>query len=209
MDKKKIDAFWTARTRIEDPRIATNFREDGRLSYDVNFVRRHLAPGAKILDLGAGTCTLALELLDCAKEVVAVERYAEFLAKVPDHPRLEKVCCNVTDFAPEEMFDIVLMFGVVNYLTSDEERNIYEMCHSVMGRNGVLLVKNQCGLREELIVDHYSTELKENYYARYPAIDNQKSLLSRLFDVEVIDIYPLELNRWPDTHFFAFVCRPS
>jgi 2-polyprenyl-3-methyl-5-hydroxy-6-metoxy-1,4-benzoquinol methylase len=146
IDKSKVDAFWAGRTSIEDSRVATNYRDDGRISYDVDFVRRYLPAEANILDLGAGTCTLSVELLDQARRIVAVEKQPGFLDKAPEHPRLIKSCSDIVVFNSQERFDAVLMFGIVNFLTLEEEKSVYKSCHRYIGDDGVLLVKHQCGV---------------------------------------------------------------
>jgi hypothetical protein len=173
----------------------------------VDFVSRYLPPEAKILDLGAGTCTLLVEFLDRVQKIVAVEKYAEFLDRAPKHPCLIKLCSDVVDFSSKEIFDAVLMFGIVPYLNVEEERKVYKSCLRYIGDNGVLLVRHQCGVNESVIVDSYSAELKAHYHARYPSVAEQTALLAEFFNVEVSDIYPAELNRWANTHFFAYICR--
>ncbi len=125
MDKNKINAFWQARTTLVDSHIATCFRHDGRSAIDIAFVAKHLPADARILDLGAGTCALIAPFLDDAKEIVAVDKFAEFLDRAPDHPRLKKICADVVMYSRAEAFDTVLLFGVVNFLTADEENALY------------------------------------------------------------------------------------
>lgn len=206
MDKGKIDSFWITRTKIEDPRIATNYRDDGRLAYDIALVEKHLPESAKILDLGAGTCTLSRHFLGSCKGIVAVDKFDAFLEKAPDHPKLRKICADVADFSVDETFDLILLFGVANFLSSDEERQLYRSCAKMLREGGVLIVKNQCGVRNDVIVDSYSEELDAHYYANYPSVDRQRERLLECFEVEMLDIYPAELNRWENTHFYAFVC---
>jgi cyclopropane fatty-acyl-phospholipid synthase-like methyltransferase len=207
MNKAKVDAFWRSRLTLADPRIATSFRRDGRLQYDLQLVTEHLPPGAHVLDLGAGTCTLATALLDCVASVVAVDKYAEFLSHAAPDPRLHTVQADVVEFMSRDRFDVILLFGVVNSLDTDDETQLYGHCRDMLSAGGVVLVKHQCGLREPVIIDKYSEELGGHYHARYPAVDEQAALLGRFFEVHVLDMYPDAINRWPDTRFFAFVCR--
>jgi 2-polyprenyl-3-methyl-5-hydroxy-6-metoxy-1,4-benzoquinol methylase len=209
MDKAKLDAFWHSRLRVPDARLATNFRNDGRLQDDLEFVTRHLPPGAQILDLGAGTCTLSTKLLDRVHSVVAVDKYAEFLDRVAPHPRMRKVQADVVDFTSLDRFDVILLFGVVNSLDTDEEAVLYAHCREMLAPDGVFLVKHQCGIRETVMIDNYSEEIGGHYYARYPAVDEQTALLRRYFDVEVAHIYNDTINRWPSTRFFTFLCRSN
>ncbi len=207
LDKQKINDFWVSRTQVADPRLATNYRDDGRLGIDVALVKRHVAAGASILDLGAGTCTLSMQLLSYAGRVVAVEKFAEFLAVAGDQQNLEKVCCDVSEFQTAERFDAILLFGVANFLTPEEEQSLYENCRQMLRAGGVFIVKHQCGEQQEVVVDGFSPELGSHYHARYPHVAQSRAMLDGLFSVEVIDIYPASLNRWSETHFYAFLCR--
>lgn len=205
MDKKKIDKFWKAQTKITDPRIATNFRNDGRLKYDIELVSKFVHQGSIILDLGAGTCTLSSAFLDRAEKIVAVDKFSDFFNLAPKHPKLETHCSDIMDFRCNELFDVILLFGVVNFINSEEEKALYQSCYSMLKNDGAFIVKNQCGIHEEIIVDKYSEQLKSDYHARYPFVETQKDMLSKLFEVEQLDIYPKEINIWKDTHFYAFV----
>ncbi|MBM7323485.1 class I SAM-dependent methyltransferase [Agrobacterium pusense] len=207
MDKAKINDFWAARTKVSDARIATNYRNDGRLDFDLSLVRRYLTENSHILDLGAGTCTLSENLLGENRKVDAVEKFSGFLEMANNHPALNKIACDIVDFVPSKKYDLILIFGVINFLSIEEERRIYELCLAALGDGGTLIVKNQCGVDFEKVVDGYSEELSATYHARYPAVMSQKSLLSEYFEVEVVDIYPAEMNRWEDTHFYAFICH--
>jgi cyclopropane fatty-acyl-phospholipid synthase-like methyltransferase len=208
MDSEKIQTFWRARTSIDDPRIATNLRVDGRLELDASFVKSNWKAHGSVLDLGAGTCTLA-GLLHAESSVwVAVDKYPEFLAKAPVHASIETVSCDVRTFIRPEKFDNLLLFGVVNYLSAEEEADLYRNCSTMIADDGVFLVKNQCGLEAEVVVDHFSTDLGCNYHARYPSVKEQRELLEEHFLTELVDVYPPSLNRWENTHFFGFVCRP-
>jgi spermidine synthase len=205
--KEKINDFWLSRASITNPRIATNYREDGRLEYDIALVSKHIKKGAKILDLGAGTCTLSSAFVDEAERILAVDKFSHFLALSPKHPKLVTYCSDVVDFKCNETFDLILLFGVVNFLDEIEEKRLYENCFTMLKNDGVFIVKNQCGVKDEVIIDTYSDELKANYYARYPFVESQQAQLSSFFNVERLDIYPKKMNLWDNTHFYAFIAK--
>jgi cyclopropane fatty-acyl-phospholipid synthase-like methyltransferase len=207
VDQHKIDAFWNARAAIADRRLATNFRDDGRLAFDTALVQKFLPPDARILDLGAGTCTLSQQFLSQSGEIVAVDKFAAFLDNAPAHPKLRKICADVASFSMNEQFDMILLFGVVNFLSPAEESQLYRSCAAMLADGGHFIVKNQCGVDDEVIVDSYSEELKAHYHARYPAVEEQQACLAEHFEVELLDIYPADLNRWESTHFYAFICN--
>lgn len=209
LHKEKIDSFWKRRTEIKDAKIAANYRDDGRLAYDAEWVRQWIKPESKILDLGAGTCQLSLQLLDLASKILAVEKHESFFDLVPDHPNLIKHQADILEFSSIEQFDVILIFGVINFISETEELTLYKKCHALLKSGGFLLVKNQCGIHKELIIDSYSEALRDHYHARYPEVDHQQKLLTHYFNVKRFDIYPAHLNLWKDTHFYAFSAEKS
>lgn len=206
LDKARIDQFWQQRTQVADPRLATNYRDDGRLQLDVELAQSHATTSSRVLDLGAGTCTLSALLEPHVTSILAVDKYPNFLEHAPKTEKFHVECADVTEFRSEQKFDLILLFGVVNFLTINDESGLYERCAAMLDSGGTFLVKNQCGVEKECIVDKYSEELNAHYHARYPAFQAQLEQLSRFFAVSTMDIYPPEINRWEDTHFYAFVC---
>ncbi len=187
--------------------MATNYRNDGRLSIDFEFARSHLHDARTILDLGAGSCTLTQLFLPYVDHITAVDKVAGFFDRVPSDPKLTTHCADVATYLSPKTFDGIILFGVVNFLTPTEEQILYENCSKMLGDQGVFLVKNQCGIEDEKLVDRFSEELGCDYHARYPWVRDQERKLGDFFCVETVDIYPSEINRWPDTHFYAFVCK--
>lgn len=207
LDKTAVDAFWNSRATIQDPRIAANFGNDSRIVYDQALVSRYTSCGCSILDLGAGSCTLTRPFLDSGCHILAVEKASGLLNKSPERPNLVKVCSDILEFETDQKFDIVLLFGVVNYIQSFEEEALYRKVKTLLHPDGVFLVKNQCGVQDEVKVDHVSEKLGQRYVARYPCQFAQEAALAHYFNVSKHDIYPPELNRWDNTHFLAFICK--
>jgi SAM-dependent methyltransferase len=212
MDKKKsfVKQFWGKRAQeVEHPRIATHFRIDDASDFDFSLVQKLCTPSATVLDLGAGTCHLSIRLSPYAKEIIAVDFIEDFLAKQNLPSNIRTVVSDIGEFETTDTFDIILLFGVLNYFFEDNEvLSLYEKCRSLLNHNGVLIVKHQCGIRKNELIDHYSEELESNYLALYRHVDLDFLLLGKIFnDVQMIDVYPPRLNRWENTHFYCFVCR--
>lgn len=207
LDRTKIDNFWLGRTQVADPRIATNYRDDGRLEIDFRLAKSHSSPQSRVLDLGAGSCTLSGLLEPHVASVLAVDKFDGFLKHAPRSAKFRTECVDIVEFQSQDSFDLILLFGVVSYLNLNDERDLYERCQSMLSSTGTFIVKHQCGLAGELIVDKHSTELDAHYHARYPDYQSQSELLGKYFAVSTVDIYPPEFNRWENTHFYAFVCR--
>jgi len=206
-----IRKFWHQRSKIEHPQIATHFREDDSIKFDFELVRRFCNPKTRILDLGAGTCTLDRLLAPFVKEIVAVDFIREFFDKQQLPPNIKTVVSDIKDFESIKEFDIVLLFGVLNYFFDDHELiSFYKKINNFLSKKGIFIIKHQVGKYETVLIDKLSEEINSHYMAIYRQLDLEVSLLKSIFKkVEIVDIYPDYLNRWKNTHFYAFIVRRS
>ena len=206
----RIREFWQERgKRIDDPTIAARFRADDRLDYDLELIRRYCAAHSRVLDLGAGTCELSCHLAPHVNKVVAVDFVEELLAKRSLPPNITTVVSDIRTFTSEEKFDLTLLFGVLTYVLDDDDvQSIYKHISRMMPPDGICIVKHQVGVRDAVLIDNFSEEFQAHYTAIYRHIGRELQLLKEGFSVEVVDIYPSHLNRWENTHFYAFICRP-
>jgi hypothetical protein len=213
MDEKKefVKKFWQKRGReITHPRVATHFRIDDAIDYDFNLVKRFCNGNTKILDLGDGKCVLSSRLAPYVKEIVAVDFVGNFLKKGKLLPNIKTVASDIRTFESKEKYEIILLFGVLNYFFNNKELlSLYKRYKKMLAGNGVCIIKHQVGIKGTVIVDGYSEDVKGHYLAVYRQIEKEISLLKLVFNVvDVIDIYPPRLNRWANTHFYAFICVP-
>lgn len=94
----------------------------------VEYIRRYLTPGAKILDLGAGAGEYSLYFARQGYQVCALElsedNIAAFRAKLTDQDTIDLVQGNALDLGRYEdnSFDIVLLFGPLYHLHSQEDK---------------------------------------------------------------------------------------
>jgi SAM-dependent methyltransferase len=211
MDERavRIKQFWEERgKRIEDPTIAARFRADDRLEYDLQLARNFCTPDSRVLDLGAGACGLSYYLAPFVREIVAVDFVQELLEKRALPPNIKTIVSDIRDFEVEDLFDVVLIYGVLNYVLDDDDvARVYRNIHRMLAPDGVCIIKHQSGVHEAVPVDKFSEEFGTRYIAVYRHLDREIELLKSLFDVEVLDVYPAHLNRWANTHFYAYVCR--
>ena len=114
------------------------FNEDTRLNKSkaarveflttVNYIEQYLTPGAKILDIGAGAGEYSLYFARQGYEVCALEladaNIAAFRSKLTPTDPVELVQGNALDLSryKDESFDIVLLFGPLYHLHSDEDK---------------------------------------------------------------------------------------
>ena len=196
--------------KITDPKETRNKAKDFS-KYDINLMRSLAGKDMNLLDLGSGTGLLINNLIDDFKQITAVEKYPEFSKFITQADNLEIINQDLLalDIPKTERYDVVSLFGVMNYFDGKEAEQLYRKIKDYIKKEGVLVVKNQFGINEDVIVNGYSEELKADYYSEYRHVEKEKRLLKEtgFSNIETIDIYPPEYNRWDNTHFYALVCR--
>jgi cyclopropane fatty-acyl-phospholipid synthase-like methyltransferase len=206
LNKNKIEQFWHGRAKEQDPRIATHFKQDAALDYDVALIKQYLPPNARVLDLGCGTGAISNQIASSCSYIRAIDKVDAFLKHCNTAKHISVGVGDIAAYLDQDQYDVIIIFGVMNYVEEHEASAIYANCHQMLKSNGKLIVKNACGVTEDVIVDKFSHEINDWYHAVYRFHEKEQSLLHTHFsEVKQIDIYPPELNRWTNTHFYAFV----
>ncbi len=118
--------------------IYRRFGEDQRLSKSqsarveflttVMYIERYLKPGARILDVGAGTGVYSFYFAEQGYDVSALEladsNVAAFRAKLTEAHSIDLAQGNAMDLSRygDNSFDVVLLFGPLYHLHSDEDK---------------------------------------------------------------------------------------
>lgn len=194
----------TIKSPIETRNKAPDFSK-----FDIALVKRFADNNKSLLDLGSGTGLLINNLLNDFSRIVAVEKYSNFSAFVKKNSRLSIIEQDLNYFDTHEKFDLITIFGVMNFFSSREAQSIYHRARSWISPGGTMIIKHQMGCTEDINIDGYSEELNTEYYSEYRWFRNEISLIIKAgFKVqEIVDIYPSEFNRWSNTHFYALVCK--
>jgi len=176
--------------------------------FDIQFVKKLAKPETSLLDLGSGTGLLINNLIDDFSEILAVEKYTNFSNFIKKCPKIKIHNSDILDFEIDREFDVITLFGVMNYFNKSEARKIYNKCRRWIKPDGKLVVKHQMGKTDDVIVNGYSEELQANYYSEYRWVENEIRLIESCgFSViNTTDIYPDHFNRWNNTRFFALTC---
>lgn len=127
-------------------------------------VIRHLDfSGLDVIELGAGMGAMSRYLAEHAKSLVSVEgsprRFEALRERLRDCPNWSGITANVQDLAIEQKFDVVCVFGVLEYAElyiqplADFEGNSFDyflhVATSLLKDDGVLVltIENQLGLK--------------------------------------------------------------
>jgi HAD superfamily phosphoserine phosphatase-like hydrolase len=192
---------------ITDP-LQTRNKAPDFSAFDIQFVRGFASPHKTLLDLGSGTGLLLNALPEHFHQVVAVEKYPEFARFIQPAPNLHLVIDDLLHFQSSQTFDVITLFGVMNYFNRQEALSIYAKVHRWLKPGGTLLIKHNMGTESDVTVDGFSEELQRRYFSNYRSLQHETELLTSLgFSIQnTVDIYPSEFNRWNNTHYYALVC---
>jgi len=172
---------------------------------DAAFILRHADRDTSILDLASGSGLILNKIYGKVKHIVAVEAFAQFSKFIVKTGKITVINQDISVFHTDDTFNLVTMFGMVQYFNRDEIIRIYSKYRTNVKSKGKMIIKGQFGVQEDVLVSGFSEELKTNYYSEYRHIDKELDILKNLgfIDIEAFDIYPPECNRWDNTHFYA------
>lgn len=203
MDRDVIRDFWRRRAASG----STRWTDDDMLLYEREMLRPLVPPTARILDLGSGFGELSLRVVPEQGSLVAVDQEPRFAEGFVGNPRAQFHLGDVATFLTDEVFDVVLLFGVVTYLVPSAEAEAYGTVVRALSPDGLAIVKNQCSDSESFTVDKCSEALGTRYVGRYPSVAEQSARLGAVFANVEVHPYPEALRVHPDSHHVAFVCR--
>lgn len=201
-EESKIRDFWIGRSKL------TNFLWEDRSELNANLTNKYLKPNSKILDLGCGNGSSLKGLAHEASEVILVDYVQPQHLQIPYHGTFIKDDLRL--FNIDKQFDLILLYGVANSFNESDIYQLYKKCYNWLKVDGTLIVKHQCGKHDDVFVDRYSEELQTDYCAYYYSVEKHNNLLMRSgFNVEVLDPYPIDQNKWENTIFKAFACSKT
>jgi predicted TPR repeat methyltransferase len=206
-NKEALDFFRTISLNCKDEKEIKLSSHRDSISYDASFIMTYASKETELLDLGSGTGLIINKIFDKVAHITAVEPFSGFTKYIVKSENIEIFNQTLCEFEPRRQYDLITVFGVMHYFNEDESNTIYKKYFPFLKENGKLIVKNQFGINEDVIIDGYSEEQKRNYFAHYRYIRKEVKMLEHTGykNIEVIDIYPPECNRWDNTHFYAIV----
>lgn len=209
MNNQKALKYWKnlSKTSITQESVKVN-KINNHYEEDANFILKFADKNTKVLDLAAGSGGALNLYYDKVQSVLAVEKFKEFSDLIVRADNVKIINEDIKDFDTNEKFNLVLLFGVMQFFSEQESKELYAKCKKISNGGGNLIIKQQFGLKEDVIVE-YSSELKQEYFSTYRHIDKEIELLKSVGfkKISQFDIYDKNANRWDNTHFFALVCQ--
>lgn len=175
---------------------------------DACFILKYADENSILLDLGSGTGLTVNKIYDKVKYITAVEPFSSFTQFIVSSDKISIVNKTLDEFQIDRTdYDLITMFGIMHYFNEVESISLYEKYYYALKEGGHIIVKNQFGIKEDVLVEGYSEELKTNYYSSYRHINKEIGILQKVGykNLRIEDIYPPECNRWENTHFYAIV----
>lgn len=197
-----IRAFWKKRAELDSNR----WTAPELLEFELELLKSINPSPSSILDLGSGHGELSRSYAAGTANITAVD-FEDRFRKAFLEKNTTFVKCNVTQFETDRTWEIVLLMGVVPYLTGKEASDVYERISRMISDGGAAVIKHQVSAAAEKIFDGYSEELGKDYWARYPSMEAELRSLRRFFHIVTPITYPDRFQRWPDTKHVAFVCK--
>lgn len=178
---------------------------------DADFLLQYLDSNKTLLDLGSGGGLLIEKLWQDVGQIVCVEQFEAFSRHIVKAENISIYNETIQEFATDLRFDVISMFGIMQYFDENEAKSVYVKYKQFLKAHGILAIKQQFGIEEDVVIESYSEAMKRTYYSNYRKLDKEINLLSQAgFDaIQTYDIYPAELNRWPNTHYYVIVARVS
>lgn len=205
MNEKALKFFATIANGChtsQTPKLAHN---TDFTSLDAAFILQFCKPTSTILDFGTGTGLIINKIYNKVTKIDCVEPLTNFSRFIAKANNITVHNCTVFEYKTDKQYDFVTLFGLMNYFSEAEAIVLYKKIKNFLQKNAMLIIKNQFGINDDVIIDGYSEEQKMNYYSSYRQLEKEISILKNLGykAIKSHDIYPPEANRWKNTHFYA------
>jgi cyclopropane fatty-acyl-phospholipid synthase-like methyltransferase len=203
--------YWASlAARITDP-LQTRNKRDDYTDLEIDFLQPFLKPDISVLDLGSGSGLVVNKLAKFVGHITAVEKFQNFSQFIEQSDKVELINADLIGFRLYKKFDLILATGVIQCLKRQHIAEIYRNIFNMTKPGGHFVAHIHCGLEEDVIVDRFSEELNANYYAEYRHYKWEKELMlnTGFHTVEMHDVFPDWLNKWPNTRHFHFVCHKA
>ena len=201
--KNVVKDFYRSRSSVN----AESIRWTGQqmLSFDADVIQHRLPPHERRtwVDVGCGSGDLQKRLYRLYQFVIGIDAEPQMKRFWQTDSCSAFIASEIADLDLGVQADLATAFGVVTCIEESDEFRLLEMMREW---SPLAVLKHQVSLHTEKIVSGYSSELKCEYWARYPNLTRQFKLLASFWNTIEVIPYPKILNKHADTVHAAFVC---
>ncbi len=208
-NKNSLDFFNNMAKGNPDEKSVKITKQSDFTKLDSAFILTFANKKTTILDLASGSGLIINKIYEKVAKIVAVEYFEQFSKYIIKASNVIIVNEDISKYSTKDTFDLITLFGVVQYFDEEETLNLYKKYINNLNPNGKIIVKNQFGVKEDVIISGYSDELKTEYFSHYRTLQKESDMLKKagFNNISIVDIYPPECSRWDNTHFYALVAE--
>lgn len=174
---------------------------------DAEFILQYANEDTEVLDVASGTGLIVNKIAEKVRCIDCIEPFQAFSHFISRRENIRIFNVMAIDFVPDKKYDLITFFACMHYFSDEEAGKIYARFRPMLTDGGIVIIKNQFGVREDVTVCGYSEEQKTDYFAQYRTVQRETALLTAagFSGVKSYDVYPASCNRWQNTHFYALV----
>lgn len=208
-NKNSISYFKKLATNNPTEKSVKVAPENDHTEIDSQFILQYCNKNTTILDLASGSGLIINKIFQQVKSITAVELFPEFSKFIINNEKIKIVNKDISVYQTNKQYNLITMFGISQYFNKEEITNIYKKYYNYLKNNGKLIIKNQFGTDQDVVISGYSENLKTDYFSEYKHLEKEMDILNNVGfkNIKVIDIYPSKYNRWKNTHFYAIVAE--
>lgn len=191
LNKETVKNFWRARAEYGESRWTSK----ELLEFERKYLDTFLPPSPiTILDIGSGSGQVSKSIKRLGDKLIAVDQEVGFEKFFVDQD-MEFIHSDAADFKFEKQAELILLFGVINYLTDQEISDVFNRIASLPNQDFQFIVKAQFAINKDYEFDKFSSELDFQYSARYLKFESFLDSL-QIFNkkLEIIE-YPPTFNK--------------
>ncbi len=150
--------------------------------------KEYVPKRAKVLELGAGNCSLAHHFKEHYKKIISTDLSFHMLNSSKDK-KLKRVCCNMTSLPFKKSFDLIYScFDSINYLTRKKDlNNLFSNISSLLSNKGIFTfdVSLENNSRVHIKEPIREGKYKGIKYKHITSFDEKKKIHKNEFEIQL------------------------
>ena len=165
------------------------------LQFELNDFIAHIPKGAKILDVGCGSCRDIDYFKEEGIEVTGIDTSEEIIAQAQkEGHEIKKMDARKLTFK-KETFDAIWCMATLADIPKEDNKKVIEQFHKVLKEKGILFIATKEGQGEK-IEQKAQYENAPRFYAYYTKQEAEELLTKNKFTILKSTIVKDERNKW-------------